>query len=385
MKKLAASLLLFLCLLTACEHTPTAETAVSDAPYIYFEGHRFNCETGAVTFLCADPLCGHNSLDCPFFRFTDTTPMVVTANKVFFYRIAQDNIIPITEDQIIIADYQLVSYDIATQHTEIIFTYSPPTGKTSDSLIYSEGVIYIQMVSYDDKNQNENEELKSTIYAVDTDSGKITELFTNTDQFPKLINVYDGRLYFSESGGYYGVNPDGSDKTEVTVYDTGIYTAEDGNLYYPLNGGICMAEPGNKNPVMIAENAQYFINYHNGYVYYYHTGDGYTVQLDESVTNKTGGKIYRISTTDKNAEEELFYDCGELVALNGYYTKFVGDYFTVPCQKYIRNDDGTVTAAENSSILIVDTETGESRIADYTVVTSEIIIPAADIPSSWMN
>ena len=143
------------------------------------------------------------------------------------------------------------------------------------------------------------------------------------------------------------------------MYDTGKFTADDGNLYYYKDGTVYKASSGNVNPIAVACNEPKYQIYHDGYLYYYRN-----VVVDNETRND--GKVYRVSVSgDTVGGEEIFYDGGENIQFKGLSTEFAGKYFTVPCQKYTRSDDGTATAAENRSILVVDTETSEGRIIDY--------------------
>lgn len=166
--------------------------AIYNEPYIYLITlnmiYRYNQETNNVTLLCSDPLCLHNTKDCPFFNMIMMKQMFIHDNNIYYYKLYTE----IDEKTFEIKnEIKFVEYNINTNHlTEI---WSVPTGVTYNSQLFDGDYLY-----YIRNNFNEKNEVTYDVCRLNLNNLSIETLKYLGDNPLGILTIIDGNLYLCD-------------------------------------------------------------------------------------------------------------------------------------------------------------------------------------------
>jgi len=172
---------------------------------------RFNPKTGAITTVCPDPLCTHNTPECPFagkmFNLSIDGDMIIYVRRY----VDRDNFEAKNDSVIQICSYNLSNMEMKV-HRETI-TPETQAGAFKKSMLYHDGYIYLYEMLYDE----EAGKYKQGILKINTQTNKEEILITpHTDNTANFLFVYDDRIYFTDIATIYSVNLDMEDKQILT-------------------------------------------------------------------------------------------------------------------------------------------------------------------------
>jgi len=194
---------------------------------------RMNIRNGTITTVCPDPLCMHNTPECPFagrmFNVSIDGDMIIYARR-YIYR---DDSTTKNDSVIQICSYNLSDMKMKV-HREIIM---PETNKGAfkSSMLYHNEYIYLYDMIYNEEDNT----YQQGIYRINTSNNK-QEIIINpqTNNTTTFLFILNDRIYFTDINTIYSVNLDIEDKqihAEGTFSTARIYT--DGQyIYYALAG-----------------------------------------------------------------------------------------------------------------------------------------------------
>ncbi len=304
-------------------------------PYLYFYNSnvivRYNPEANSITYLCSDPLCLHNSPDCPFYGLDVLYGFYIYENTIY-YRQQYDYQ---KNGKITDSVNRISAYSINTGELAVLRNLDDSPLSTSNMIFYDHFYLYTDIIF-------NNETHKSTYNLCRQDlNTKNIEIVLSEESWNTVpLFTYNNVLYIrnSEKKELYSANADTPLEMKKISDDTGkIAFCKDGYFIFKDQQGSLFrmnADSSNIQSLNI-KNVDYFYLTDN-YIYY--------TQVDQKLKGKTEDgqdiniDLYSISRIDhdgnnnelvwkNNNSSELLLPKNFVVYGNYIYTVF--DYFKV--------------------------------------------------------
>ncbi|MBR5679507.1 MAG: hypothetical protein IKX19_02555, partial [Clostridia bacterium] len=175
--------------------------AVEDG-YLYFDGGvgdgyvvpmRLNLETGNVTALCADPVCAHNTTECPLYGTRHFIPVRIgEKTQILAIRLFSYPVQTLTGEEWSTV-WDLVRYDPTSRKRTVLETYEGNMSQTTE-VYFGTYRFYISQI-YDEEGN-----WVGGLSRMDLDTGK-TELLFEGYYRPMLEK--EGRVWVSDGVGFF--------------------------------------------------------------------------------------------------------------------------------------------------------------------------------------
>lgn len=209
--------------------------------YIYFTVanmlYRFNTETGNITSACADPLCMHNSVECPFFHNNHAVTYVsIFDDRIYFKTRESDfaNKVLISVDQD--GEHYHVPtiltckvYDIANQEVKI----SKRDYSESGLLYHNEYCTEHEEYYFDMIHDEETDQWSKALKCYDSRTNK-TRVIGNYQENTNTVFVKyeDGKLLYCDEISFGWLNTQSGQKEAIFEGDCVALSCDDANYYY---------------------------------------------------------------------------------------------------------------------------------------------------------
>lgn len=333
---------------------------------------RINPETGVVTDVCPDPLCLHNTADCPFYGL-DTLPVGFADGKIFYRRYW---ITDVDGEANLVNHYSAdVVYDTVTGRlTELIDLNGEGGGIVSE--LYTDTHRYWYVWQWD---KNDPETGAYYLTRTDYDTLKPEMLAEVSFEEARFVGWADGSLYFTDGKILYETDEQFENRRDITEAplrygscffggDSVYYIDEDDRVFrLMLSTGETVDLGIRAAALAVTENYLYYTSPEKVVLgkarIYGYAADEVTV---------TGEHIYRCAR-DGSGPEKIFTFDGEYSTTRLLGMEAVGNYIW---SAYVRWDDpdgdGIFTdgaqyeSGRGGRILRIDAATGE---------TCELILP----------
>lgn len=373
MKKIFSLLLILFTLFCAsCANEIASETDVNYTDnYIYANMNgtffRFNVDNATASPLCPDPLCGHNSISCPFFNM-DATP--VFRGQYIYYLSGCSDVGNAT---------RLCSFDLKTGRYEVL--YKAGAG-TLSGMNAAGDYAYFNFSRLSESGGVEFLLMRCNVKTKDV--ATLTDVAMSVPQ--ELLSVGNGRIFWSTGAGeYYSTDMDYKNRLDG---DRGYADRLSSDEYYFIvePTGEIKGVSGSKLPAfrllrkdrssgeevtVIAEMCSFPTIYRDS-IFYFRFQDNVPLigyMNDEysgekiAVTDKTGGKLYMCDLDGTG--ERLLCDisdsgCAFTSAVGVSGKSGTGDHIGI--ELYTYDNDGVCVKRGESALLIVNIKTGENRI-----------------------
>jgi len=332
---------------------------------------RMNLRTGNITTLCPDPLCDHNSSDCPFAG--NITSFFIDDQTVFYRRSYNEYDSQSKKHD---RKRQLCIYDMKNmkltvlKEEEIISQRS--YGETKQCLYDSiNKQYYYNDYVYDEKN----DDYSWATYRMDITTGKETVFMKNSssDITERFLFLLDDRIYFTDTFQIYSTDLNLQDKqihAEGNFISKHIFT-NGKHIFYDIpqddeTVNLYRLDLNGKNPIDLHINTTTGWQLTQNYIYY-----PVPAHKLETGVNLLSNAINRCDHNGENHTQIVKTEFGE----NGSYQqltgcKVIGNY--IYCNFYVFTDtndnniyDNTSEYSSNFSLpddfhfLRIDTTTGE--------------------------
>lgn len=327
---------------------------------------RINPETGNITNVCPDPLCSHNTADCPFYGL-DSLPVGFADGKIFYRR---DWITSVNGEANIVNYYSAdVVYDTVTgKLTELVNLNGERSGIVSE--LYTDTHRYWYVWQWD-KNDPSTGAYYLTRAAYD--NLKTEMLAEISFEEARFVGYAAGTLYFTDGRVLYATDEQFENRRDITEaslrygsYFFGgdsVYFIDDDDRVFRLllSTGETTDLGIRAGTLAVTENYLYYTSPEKvalGKARIY----GYAA--DEVIV--TGEHIYRCAR-DGSGSKKIFTFDGELSATRLIGFEAVGNYIW---STYIRWDDpdgdgifkdgAQYESGSDGKILRIDVTTGET-------------------------
>ncbi len=384
-------ILLFLAVLLVSCNTTHRETDVVDQKenpytkdYIYtlFGGtlYKINVQSGNASPMCPDPLCSHDSDNCPFYTVSETGDGIVFTEQYAYYLCGQSNPGGFSN-----GNNQLRRFDMKNGSYKVL--YRADNG-TLTNMIFGDNYVFMNLQTINDGKHG----YQILRYHLKTDKA-VSLTKEPTSDCPRPLEYNDERVIWENADGtLFSTDIDYQNKKEETdYYDS---THSNGNYQYKLSYTGEYADnkyPGNSmsihelSYINIQTNEEKVlfktsftpIIYHDSIIYCKYSpiyiGE---IKGDESDTGSSypqydsfGGKIY-ICNADGTGERLL---CDIMSEQNLYelpfYTDSIlgkmgdGEWVGKWIKRYRKTEDGFIERISNA-ILLINIVSGEYKICE---------------------
>lgn len=322
---------------------------------------RFDPKTGRQTALCTDPLCTHNTLDCPFTITDLTSGVYICGDKILYYGLEG-------------GQTKVLLYS-TTDRTTKTMRYLEGD-RTVPILIAMEEWYYFVDLMYDARKGAYTRSLCRQFY----DSGKIEVILTEDERRQRTsLRATDGEvLYLSQNDDTFIVmTSDGQEEITrfsmnvdslISIYNNEYMIYMDGETYELWKTDM----DGTNARSLGIKGIDYFYLTDN-YIYYMKTTDTKTFEywedydnpLDVEYTYVEYQTIYRCDHNGENEEIVFVNTIGEDVLSLDNFNSFVveGNYLYGVFNYHDFNEDRVITTTSRLSELHtycrIDCTTGE--------------------------
>ena len=321
---------------------------------------RFDSKTGRQTYLCSDPLCNHNTADCPFYSADLNSEYHVIEDKVLYYRMNPTD-----------REMQVMLYSMTDRTTKVMRTQSP--GRSLPHMVaLKEWYYYIDLV-YDAERNSYIRSLCRQFY----DSGKIEVLRREDENKTRtsLMGADEEVLYVYENhnAALVGLSLDGKTELFRTRFDYGFEAiCKDGYMIY-FDGEtkeMCRKnlDGTNEHKLGISDVEYFYLT--DSYIYYMKIDEErifYDVNDIDDLTDDERTYIYYQtiyrSDHEGNNEEVVFKNTlGEdVISLNEFIVE--GNYLYALFDYHKINGEEVETTVSRQSLVYtycrIDCTTGE--------------------------
>ena len=322
---------------------------------------RYDPETGRQTALCTDPLCTHNTVDCPFTITDLTSGVYVCGDKILYYGLEG-------------GQTKVLLYS-TTDRTTKIMRYIEGD-RTITNLIAMEEWYYFVDLVYDEKKDTYIRSLCRQFY----DSGKIEVILTEDEKRQKTsLRATDGEvLYLSQNSDTFIVmTADGQEEIArfsmntnslISIYNNEYMIYMDGETYelWKANmDGTNVQSLGIKgiDYFYLTDNYIYYMKTTDTKEFYYWEDPNKPLEYEYSFVEYQ--TIYRCDHYGENEEVVFVNTIGEDVISLDNFTSFVveGNYLYGVYSYHDFNGDRVTTTVsrlnEYHTYCRIDCTTGE--------------------------
>ncbi|MBQ8512720.1 MAG: hypothetical protein IJ497_08910 [Clostridia bacterium] len=347
--------------------------------------YRYNVKTGNVTCMCQDPLCMHDTEECPLYGLR--LQFYITADgELCFYRQFGSMNLSATGMLIDVEHFNdFVLYDTEKQKIRVLESYGNTAGFMPELYIgdyrYYNGQVY----------DAETDESEWGLMRMELSTGEREWFGAGTDDDGNAVPVEDSypcfvlgeRLYFQDALGIFSLNMDGEDRREHAPLGRteadGIRT--DGEYLYYRNDGCLLRTPidggeaelltdGGVTDFCLTEN---WLTYETGGEVVLGKAEIYGYAGNEVVLS--GGEIHRCRH-DGSEDTAVFTFEGELAGTRPVGMIVEGNYMYCGYVQWTDADgdgiyrDGdsvssmAINGKETCTMLRIDLTTGETMVIE---------------------
>ena len=332
--------------------------------------YRISPYSASVVPVCPDPLCFHNTSECPFYKVDDSS--VVTVGKYIYYLKDGNGWGEYSE--------KLCRFDRESGQFEVV--YDPEEGSLLDLSLNSDEFYF--NLAYIDKN------LQNTfdICRLELSDGSV-EILTDepTKQSHQFVTEKDGRLYWHvwETNSYYStdgeyknrVDGDSTDKIEKVSGDY-YYRFETNGVYKDTNAYCFKLTAVNMvsgEEILISDEIASVPVIYGGKIVYAKHGESKYLGLylyedsDEpkEYYDRCGGKYY-ICDPDGSNERLLcnidISGCEIMWHSTMLIRDGVGDWIAVEAYQHTEPDENGIIERDDNVYLLINIVSGEVKVAE---------------------
>jgi len=334
---------------------------------------RLNVKTGNITSVCADPLCQHDSSDCPFYG-VNTFWILTPDGNIRYFR----NYIESIKDAYgvtagVVINVSFCTFDTRASQMTVNEEFDPNEGWSGGNEFYSGDYRFYQSSRYDE----ETDSYVSSNLRMDMTTNKKTVVTENPDT---MLFIIGERLYLTDSAVIYSVDFDGGDRVDcVTGRFARRQILTDGEyVYYKADGELCRMSlsGGDEEPLGVYPNESYNYYLTENYIYYI-SGDEVVLGKAKirgyasDIVTLEGGEFWRCAYDGSNNELVYKFE-GDTAGFRPLYTTVAGNY--IYCMYtwwtdadsdgvYVDGDNGysfPVNGSTACTIMRIDVTTGEA-------------------------
>jgi len=195
--------------------------------YFYFSVYkkgimRYSVESGNLTSVCMDPLCFHDTMECPFY-------MAGTSPEIYGTRLFYEGVDLETRS------YPWYVYDVASGNRKMILTDDEVEGFVT---LYRDRLYYIGKELREGQSDEKTENYDIVLYYIDTETWKKQRAYvlgTSRDQDVGFIEFLGDRILWTCGTTWYTTDLDCNDWQEFgtfeDIYKFPLCDRENGVLY----------------------------------------------------------------------------------------------------------------------------------------------------------
>jgi len=219
---------------------------------------KINPLTQKASFLCTDPVCNHDDIECPLYNCAN---FYVTGNYLFYTKRYHDK----NTGQLI--STELGVYDMLNGTVRRLAEYKDEIGLAGATQSY----LYYYIAQIDEENESS---VKYIVNRVDAKTGNIIEILLNNSyiadiniaaDYPKIYTIIENKIYWritssDNSGNFYTTDLDG---TNEKIFDFIIGKSNDFVSYLTLgkydSGYVYHAENNMLANIKTAEDLEVYV------------------------------------------------------------------------------------------------------------------------------
>ena len=345
----------------------TSDTSVSTL-------YRINVLNATGAPVCPDPLCAHNTSDCPFYGI-DIAGSGIVGSSIYYLR----DSVPMKYCR------QMCRFNLDSGKLEILHENNAAT--IARLFVFEDYVYFLELT--DDGKDYPTYAFRLMRYGIR--DGKTVDLGNTGAQ--KNVDIYacvDGRLYWEDAGGaetYFSTDIDGKnrmdgdrlpDRTRSGNYSVTIENVQVIDRAY-INMYTCDVVSKNltsgETSVIVRNNPSFPMIY-DGKVFYYRFQKeplliGDIVDEDSGERKKIfdarGTELYACDFDGQN--DRLLCDIAGSGYLFGITNSMLwssgnGEYYCTTLISYRQSEDGQTVERGNNAIVVINIKTGSYRIAE---------------------
>ena len=328
-------------------------------------------ETGKMNEMCKDPVCKHNTKECPFYGQDWEFGFYIYENNIFYMRGGPHR-------ELAREPRRILMYDIEKGSFRILHDYNMDINGQHKDHSFHGGEMYFHEKTYNEDNDKYNYVLtkidlssfeKEVLYALDY---KKINVIGGDENNIYYIDMIDKKIYTAKNRDFNNISVliDDHDGHFAIVDDMVFYvSSKTGNLMSKKLDGTDVKDLGVSNIYRMYVTDKYI---------YYRPKTGFTLtsaEHEKTVSVSVSNEIYRCTHDGKNVE--LIYQAyngepikrGEVVYIPTSLYVFEG-YFYSTFVEFSLKDDGTIgqDSSRNStgpySYMRVNCNTGEVYIIE---------------------
>ena len=336
--------------------------------------YRIDVLSATGTPVCPDPLCGHDTNECPFYGI-NTVGSGIVGSSIYYLR----GSVPMKYCR------QVCRFDLESGKLAILYENSAAT--IARLFVFDDYVYFLELVG--DGKESPTYTFRLMRYSIR--DGKTTDLGNtgaakNTDIYASV----DGRLYWEDAGGaetYFSTDIDGKNRMDGDRLPdrtrSGNYSVMTENIQVIDRAYINMytCDVVSKNLTsgetsVIVRNNPSFPMVYDGKVFYYRFQEeplliGDVVDEDSGERKKIfdarGTELYVCDFDGQN--DRLLCDISDSGYLFGITNNMLwssgnGEYYCTTLISYRQSEDGQTVERGNNAIVVINIKTGSYKIAD---------------------
>ena len=336
--------------------------------------YRINVLNATGAPVCPDPLCGHDTNECPFYGI-NTEGSGIVGSSIYYLR----GNVPMKYCR------QVCRFDLESGKLAILYENSAAT--IARLFVFDDYVYFLELVG--DGKESPTYTFRLMRYSIR--DGKTTDLGNtgaakNTDIYASV----DGRLYWEDAGGaetYFSTDIDGKNRMDgdrlPDLTRSGNYSVMTENIQVIDRAYINMytCDVVSKNLTsgetsVIVRNNPSFPMIYDGKVFYYRfqkepllIGD---IVDEDSVERKKifdarGTELYVCDFDGQN--DRLLCDIADSGYLFGITNSMLwssgnGEYYCTTLISYRQSEDGQTVERGENAIVVINVKTGNYRVAE---------------------
>lgn len=336
--------------------------------------YRINVLNATGAPVCPDPLCGHDTNECPFYGI-NTEGSGIVGSSIYYLR----GSVPMKYCR------QVCRFDLESGKLAILYENSAAT--IARLFVFDDYVYFLELVG--DGKESPTYTFRLMRYSIR--DGKTTDLGNtgaakNTDIYASV----DGRLYWEDAGGaetYFSTDIDGKNRMDgdrlPDLTRSGNYSVMTENIQVIDRAYINMytCDVVSKNLTsgetsVIVRNNPSFPMIYDGKVFYYRFQKeplliGDIVDEDSAERKKIfdarGTELYVCDFDGQN--DRLLCDIADSGYLFGITNSMLwssgnGEYYCTTLISYRQSEDGQTVERGENAIVVINVKTGSYRVAE---------------------
>lgn len=337
--------------------------------------YRINVLNATGVPVCPDPLCRHNTNECPFYRI-NTNGSGVVGSSIYYLRAN----VPMQHCR------QVCRFDMETGKLTILHENSAAT--IAKLFVFDDYVYFFELV--DDDKASQTYTFRLMRYGIR--DGKTADLGnTGTAKNTEIYACVNGRLYWEDPDSavtsYFSTDTDGKNRVDGDRLSdrtrSGNYSVMTENIQ-PIDHAyinmytcdIVSKDLTTGETSVIVRNNPSFPMVYDGKVFYYRFQEdplliGYTVDENSGQIKKIfdarGTKLYICDFDGKN--DRLLCDIADSGYLFGITNNMLwasgnGEYYCTTLISYRQSKDGQTVERGDNAIVVINVKTGNYKIVE---------------------